>query len=151
MAWDQYAFEAKPGGYIEASQLPCLSGGGVMVLQGLSYAAPGQLVTNLQPISLESFLHLLPSKTKQPRAKAAQRQLLPKDLPQDSLSQYPWLAEFGQQGEASSSLGPEALDPQAPQPLADEADAEIVLEGVWGELEEKRKEWAAEAPVQGAG
>ena len=120
-----------------------------MVLQGLSYTASGRLVTNLQPISLESFLHLLPSKTKQPRAKAAQRQLLPKDLPQDSLSQYPWLAEFGQQGEASSSLGPEALDPQAPQPLADEADAETVLEGVWGELEEKRKEWAAEAPVQG--
>ena len=149
LAWDQYVFEGRPGAYVEGSQLPFPSGEGVMVLQGLSYTASGRLVTNLQPISLESFLHLLPSKTKQPRAKAAQRQLLPKDLPQDSLSQYPWLAEFGQQGEASSSLGPEALDPQAPQPLADEADAETVLEGVWGELEEKRKEWAAEAPVQG--
>ena len=145
MAWDQFVFEAKPGGYVDASQLPFPSGEGVMVLQGLSYAAPGRLVTNLQPISLESFLDLLPSKTKQPNAKAAQRQLLSKDIPPDTFSQYPWLAEFGQQGEASSSRGPEALDPQAPQPLADEAAAENVLERVWGDLEQKRKEWEAEA------
>ena len=119
MAWDQYVFEAKPGGYVEGSQLPCLSGEGVMVLQGVSFAAPGRLVTNLQPISLETFLELLPSKVKQPKAKAAQRQLLSKDITQDMFAQYPWLAEFGQQGEASSSQSPVALDPQAPLPLAD--------------------------------
>ena len=149
LAWDRHAFEAKPGGYVEASQLPCLSGEGVMVLQGLSYAAPGQLVTNLQPISLDSFLELLPSKNKQPKAKAAQRQQPPKELPQDMFAQFPWLAEFAQQGEASSSLGPEARDPQDPQPLADKAAAEDVMDRVWGELEEKRKEWEAEGPAQG--
>ena len=120
-----------------------------MVLQGVSFAAPGRLVTNLQPISLETFLELLPSKVKQPKAKAAQRQLLSKDIPQDMFAQYPWLAEFGQQGEASSSQSPVALDPQAPLPLADKDAAEDAMEGIWGYLEQKRKEWEAEGRGHG--
>jgi hypothetical protein len=148
-AWDQYVFEALPGEQVDASQLPCVSGEGVMVLQGLAFTRPGILVTNQEPVSLESFLGLLPGKVKEPKPKTDQDQRSSKPVLPDLVAKFPWLAEFGPEGRASSSQGSQAEAGDATLPLSAPADAEEVFERAWADLEQKRVEWEVQGPVQG--
>ena len=147
--WDRYVFDVPPGEYIEASRLPCLSGKGVMVLQGLGFNRPGTMVTNLEPISLETLLELLPGRVKEPKPKTTQDQQSSKPLPPNLVDKFPWLAEFGQQGNASSSQSFQAEGGDATLPAPEPVDAEEVLERAWADLAQKRLEWEVQGPVQG--
>ena len=121
-----------------------------MVLQGLAFSFPGTMVTNLEPVSLESFLQLLPGKVKEPKPKANQDSRSSKPAPPDLLAKYPWLAEeFGPEGKASSSQGSQEEGQDATLPLPATADAEEVLERAWADLSQKRLEWDVQGPVQG--
>ena len=67
----------------------------------------------------------------------------------DLIAKFPWLAEFGPEGGASSSQGSQAEAGDATLPLSAPADAEEVFERAWADLEQKRVEWEVQGPVQG--
>jgi len=149
-SWDNYVFEASDDEYVVGPQLPCCSGEGVMVLQGLSFAAPGVLVSNLEPISLESFLDSLPAKTKEPRRKATQEGKASKVAPSDELAQHPWLAEFVEAENEQGSQSSQTVGPLLPElSPATGVDTDAVLDSIWLGLEEKRKEWELQGVPNG--
>ncbi len=102
--WNQYVFDVSPGDYVVGSQLPCLNGAGVMVLQGMTFASPGTMVTNLEPISLEFFLENLPKRTKERKPRTTKAK--PQSLPQELIAEHPWLAEFGMEDHGQCCTGP---------------------------------------------
>jgi hypothetical protein len=149
-SWNNYVFEASGDEYVVGSRLPCCSGEGVMVLQGLSFDAPGVMVSNLEPISLDLFLDSLPAKVKEPRRKATQEAKASKAVPSDELVQHPWLAEFAEAESEQGSQSSQTVGPLLPETSqATEVDKDAVLDSIWLGLEEKRKEWELQGAPNG--
>jgi hypothetical protein len=144
-----YEFTDAADEYAEGSCLPCLSGDGVLVLQGLSFHTPGSMVTNLEPVSLESFLHGLPAKVREPKPKSAEARAS-KAAPPDLEALYPWLAEGSQEPSTSGAQGSQTEGPQGPElPLGAPSTVEDVLNRVWDGLEAKRQEWSLQGTSHG--
>ena len=89
-----FTFESCGEAYVSGSRLPCVSGTGVVVIQGLTFESPGVLVADAYPIALECFLDLLPPKVKEPKRRATKDSKASKVVPEDDVVQHPWLAEF---------------------------------------------------------
>jgi hypothetical protein len=143
--WNNYTFEARDDEYVVGCCLPCVGGEGVLVFQGLSFDAPGVMVSDLEPITLGQFLDSLPALPKKTRRKATDEAKASKVLPSDQVAEHPWLAEFygpeqGQGSQGSQTAGP--LLPEVAQSSGLDQDA--VLDGIWQGLEKKRREWEVE-------
>jgi hypothetical protein len=145
-----FTFETSGESYVSGSSLPCVSGEGVVVIQGLTFESPGVLVADTWPIALECFLDLLQPKAKEPKRRATKEAKASKVVPDSQLAEHPWLAEFLDPGQEQGPQSSQTGAAQVEVPQGDSVDQEGLLDRVWEGLGDKRKEWELQGTPAGA-
>ena len=145
----QYEFEVGREDPVPGHRLPFRGSGDIVVFRDVCFGGPGQMATDLDPVTLSGFLAALPQKRRESQPRAPKAAPEPKEEMSDLLEQFPWLVDYLDEGLANEEA--KAASSSAIELLfeAEELIADKVISDVWEALAAKRKEWEAQGILQG--
>ena len=121
----------------------------IVVFRNVCFGGPGQMATDLDPVTLSDFLTALPQKRRESQPSASKAAPEPKEEMSDLLEQFPWLVDYLDEGLASEEAKAASSSAIELPFEAEELTADKVISDVCEALAAKRKEWEAQGILQG--